>query len=62
MGDLVHLRPQPDRREIDAFEAFRSALLIARSSGRLIDMRAAVEAFDAWMAVSRQLECERGRR
>ncbi|ACA18452.1 hypothetical protein M446_4094 [Methylobacterium sp. 4-46] len=62
MGDLVHLRPPPDQREIVAFEAFRSALLIARGTGRLSDMRTAVEAYDAWVALSRQLECERGRR
>lgn len=62
MGEVIHLRPQPDERELAAYDTFQSALEVARTSGRLVDMRAAVEAFDRWTALSRQIEAERGRR
>ncbi|ACL58473.1 hypothetical protein [Methylobacterium nodulans] len=62
MGEVIHLCPRPDAREREAYDAFRASLQRAQSSGRLVDMRVAVEAFDAWMAVSRELENERGRR
>lgn len=62
MGEVIHLRPQPDDREITAFENFRAALEVARTSGRLVDMRTAVQAYDRWIAVQVQVESERGRR
>lgn len=62
MGEVIHLRPQPDDREITAFEGFRTALEVAQHSGRLVDMRVAVEAYDRWLAVQVQVENERGRR
>ena len=62
MGELIPIRPLPDDRETAAYEAFCVALEVARRSGRLIDMRAAVEAYDRWGAVMRQVENERGRR
>lgn len=62
MGEVIHLRPQPDDREITAFETFRAALDVARTTGRFVDMRAAVQAYDRWIAVQVQVERERGRR
>lgn len=62
MGEVISIRPLPDDRETAAFDAFRDAHRLAQHSGRLVDMRAAVEAYDRWIAVTRQVENERGRR
>lgn len=61
MGDVVPLRPETDRKAQDAWEAARTALLRAQSTGRLVDMREAVLAFEAFLVFAVPDEAARKR-
>lgn len=59
MGDVVHLRPETDVREHEAFLAYAMAFQHAQATGRLRDMAEAVRAYEAWLALAIPNEAER---
>ena len=61
MGEVIPIRPQPDQREVEAYERSSAALRIAQANPTLRNMVAAVRAYEAWLAISIPNEVDRRR-